>query len=106
MNDGLLERLDDVDRLSQKLIKLAGLIRHASYGYSGFFDQVKIQEMELDKIYQYDLSLLGDVEVLENSLNDFPARPLDELYKEWEQKIRALETRIEERKNLFTVQGQ
>ncbi len=106
MNDGLLERLDDVDRLSQKLIKLAGLIRHASYGYSGFFDQVKIQETELDKIYQYDLSLLTDIEALESSLNEFPTRPFDEMYKEWEQKVRALENRIDERKNLFTVQGQ
>jgi len=97
LDAGNLAELDDLDRLSQKLFKVANSIRFASYGYSGFFDQVKIQENELDRIYQFDLSLLGDVETLENNLKQSGERTA------WEQQIAALEKRIDERKNLFAT---
>jgi len=99
LNAGNLEELDDLDRLSQKLFKLANSIRHASYGYSGFFDQVKIQEAELDRLYQYDISLMGDVETLEKSLKNSTER------KEWEEQIVTLEKKINDRKDLFATTG-
>jgi hypothetical protein len=105
LNAGNLDELDDVDLLSQKLFRIANTIRHASYGYSGFFDQVKIQEAELDRIYQYDLSLVNDVEALEKGLKSDPTLTSGEQRKKWEQQIAALEKRIEDRKNLFAVTG-
>ena len=101
LSEGKLDELDDVDRLSQKLFKIANSIRHASYGYSGFFDQVKIQEAELDRIYQYDLSLMNDVESLESNLKSDPTLTDAEQRNRWEQSISALERRVEERKNIF-----
>ena len=97
LNAGNLAELDDLDRLSQKLFKLANILRHASYGYSGFFDQVKIQEAELDRLYQFDLSLMTDVETLENALKEANDRAT------WEQQIGALEKRVDDRKNLFAT---
>ena len=97
---GKLDGLAEIDRLSQKAFKAAGMIRYASYGYSGFFDQVKIQEAELDRIYQYDLSLVADIEKLEASVQNIAGN-----WKDCEDKMNALERRIEERKNLFTVAG-
>lgn len=105
VNEGQLERLDEIDRYSQRLLKIGNLVRHATYGYSGFFDQQKIQEAELDRIYQFDLSLVADVEALENSIKEYPARPLDEMEKEWAQKVGALEKHLESRKDLFAVNG-
>lgn len=105
VNEAQLEPLDQLDRYSQRLLKIANLVRYATYGYSGFFDQVKIQEAELDKIYQYDLSLVADVDAVENSIKGYPARPLDEMQKEWSQKIGTLETHVEGRKDLFAVTG-
>ena len=101
LSAGKLDDLDDVDRLSQKLFKIANSIRHASYGYSGFFDQVKIQEAELDRIYQYDLSLMNDVEALESNLKTDPTLTDVEQRKKWEQQIVALEKRIDDRKNVL-----
>lgn len=37
-------------------------LRTADYGYSGFFDAVKIEEPELDKLLEYDYGLLEVVE--------------------------------------------
>jgi hypothetical protein len=101
LNEGNLDELDDLDRLSQKLFKIANSIRHASYGYAGFFDQVKIQEAELDRIYQYDLSLMSEVEALENSLTADPTLTNPEQRNKWEQRIVALEKKVDDRKNVL-----
>lgn len=98
VNQGQLDGLAEIDRLCQKLFKAANSIRYASYGYSGFFDQVKIQEAELDRIYQYDLSLIVDIEALESSVKQVNKT-------DWEEKINALETKIEGRKNIFVTAG-
>jgi hypothetical protein len=105
VEEGKLDGLAEIDRLSQKLRKSADSIRHASYGYSGFFDQVKIREAELDRIYQYDLSLISDIEALENSAKKDPTKTIDEQKRSWEDKIEALDTKIEGRKSLFTTIG-
>src|SRR5262245_13452802 len=100
VNAGRLDGLAEMDRLSQKVFKAANTIRYASYGYSGFFDQVKIQEAELDRLYQYDLSLVTDIEALEAAAQNVAVNT-----KEFETRINELEKRIEDRKNLFTVAG-
>lgn len=96
VNKGQLQGLAEIDRLAQKITKVAGSIRYASYGYAGFFDQVKIQEAELDRIYQYDFALIADIEALEAGAKQ--NNPTD-----WDERINALETKIEGRKNIFVT---
>ena len=63
----LFERLDrDLDGLSQA-------VRFADYGASGLFDVVKIYDEELDRLYQFDLSLLEDLEALAADLAAIPS---------------------------------
>jgi hypothetical protein len=82
IKDGNIEEIDDVESASIKLRTFIDRIRTAAYGYSGFFDAVKINETELTQIYQFDLTLLNLVDSvvaaidnLEASLNTdgFPA---------------------------------
>jgi hypothetical protein len=58
---GKLAALDPLDRLAGRLVKLRDNIRLADYGYTGFFDAAKIKEDELDRMYEYDLSLREEV---------------------------------------------
>jgi hypothetical protein len=51
---GQIDFLDDIDSVGLKLRTFADRIKNASYGYSGFFDAVKINEKELEKIYAFD----------------------------------------------------
>jgi hypothetical protein len=99
VNQGKLDGLAELERLSQKMIKAANQIRHASYGYSGFFDQVKIKENELDRLYQLDLSMLSDVEALETSLKNPNAA------NEWDSKIQAIDQKLDDRKHLFSLES-
>ena len=61
---GQIDALPLCDRLRGRLDKLIGRIRGAMLGYSGFFDLVQIGETELDRIYDYDVSLMDEVDEL------------------------------------------
>lgn len=61
------------DRLDRRLEGLGQSIRFSDYGATGFFDIEKIGEEELARVYEFDLSLLADLEVLSGSLSAIPA---------------------------------
>jgi cell division protein FtsB len=44
-------------------------------GYSGFFDLVQVDEELLDRIYDFDVNLMEQVESLARSVEKLPARP-------------------------------
>ena len=64
-SSGRLFEVGPVDRVLKKLDQVENRIRFASYGYAGFFDEVKIEEPQLDLIYRFDLSLIEKVEEFE-----------------------------------------
>jgi len=59
---GTLEYVDDMESAAIKYRQFIDRVRNASYGYSGLFDAVKINEAELTKIYQYDLTMVNLVD--------------------------------------------
>ena len=59
ISQGEILYVDDLEKAAIKLRTFIDKIRRASYGYSGFFDAVKINEDELARVYEYDASLLG-----------------------------------------------
>jgi hypothetical protein len=58
----------------KKLDQVENRIRFASYGYAGFFDAVKIEEPQLDRIYQFDLSLVEKVEEFERLARELSSK--------------------------------
>ena len=54
--------LDEIGRLDRRLRRAADSLRHASYGYTGAFDQVRMRDEELERIYRFDLGMLDQVE--------------------------------------------
>lgn len=61
------------DRLDRRLDGLAQAIRFSDYGATGFFDVEKIGEQELARFYEFDLSILDDLNNLSESLSAIPA---------------------------------
>ena len=66
------------DRLDRRLEGLGQAIRFSDYGVTGFFDVEKIGEEELARVYEFDLSLLADLESLSGSLSAIPAPGQDD----------------------------
>jgi hypothetical protein len=56
---GGLEHITELEGSALKLRQFIDRVRRASYGYAGFFDAIRINENELSKVYQYDLTLLN-----------------------------------------------
>lgn len=59
-----LDVLTDMDRLVAKFDRVTSKVNHASYGYAGFFDAVKIKEEHLDRMMECDNQLVTDSESL------------------------------------------
>lgn len=58
ISQGEISYVDDLEAAAVKLRTFADRIRRATRGYSGLFDAVKINEQELEKLYQYDAAML------------------------------------------------
>jgi hypothetical protein len=69
ISSGQLDLMDDLDRAVRKVQILVDRIRTASYGYSGFFDVIKVKERQLDALYEFDNALLDQVARVSDSVN-------------------------------------
>jgi len=59
LNDSKVAELaGPMNRLVARVDRVAEKVNHASYGYSGFFDSIKIEEPELDRMLAYDTQLM------------------------------------------------
>lgn len=70
---GSLELVDDLEGSAIKLRGFIDRIKGAAYGYAGFFDAVRINQPELDKLYTYDLALLENAEKLAHAVDNVEA---------------------------------
>jgi len=65
------KKINDIELLEslrKKINTLSDKVRFAPYGESSFFADSKIDEDELEKIYEYDFYLLIDLEKINNDL--------------------------------------
>ena len=68
ISQGEIKWVDDVESAAIKLRQFIDRVRTTSYGYSGLFDAVKINEKELALIYAYDEAMLGLVDVMDRAV--------------------------------------
>ena len=76
---GKLEYLDQLDRLVGRLRKVRDNLRYADYGYTGWWDAVKIKEDELDNMYAYDLKMREQVVAIDAAVQDLAAATEEDL---------------------------
>jgi hypothetical protein len=77
---GKIDPLPAIDRVRSRLDTLATRIRGAVRGYSGFFDLVEVDAALLDHVYEFDVHLATDVELLAKKIEDMPNQ-LEQLEK-------------------------
>ena len=82
VSNGMIKYVDDMEKAALALRTFIDKITTAARGYSGLFDAVKINEKELEAIYQFDVAFftLGDqvssaLDNVEASLGDEAALP-------------------------------
>ncbi|HEX9639175.1 MAG TPA: hypothetical protein VGB99_16700 [Acidobacteriota bacterium] len=62
---GSMELIDELGRAGKAAQRARDRLRYASHGYSGFFDPVQVDQVKLEKLYQFDVGLVEAVEALQ-----------------------------------------
>ena len=71
-DEGQIGVLHLFERLDRRLDGLSQAVRFADYGASGLFDVEKIGEDALERLYEFDLALVDDVEGLSDAVGALP----------------------------------
>ena len=66
---GKLAAIVMLERANMRLQLLIDRVKVASYGYSGWFDAVRVREDELDALYSFDAKLAEELERLRGVLD-------------------------------------
>jgi hypothetical protein len=101
---GDLDVINDVETARKRLDKVVNRIRYAERGYSGFFDAMKVDEAVLGKIYQFDMSLVEDVDGVWSAATTAERTPIGEARPAVQDligRIDALDGRLSERENVL-----
>ena len=73
VSQGELMYVDDLEKAALKVRTFIDKIRRAAYGYSGFFDAIKINEEELARLYEYDAAMLDLVDEVGRAIDNVAA---------------------------------
>jgi hypothetical protein len=87
--------LTDMDRLMAKVDRVTEKVIHASYGYSGFFDVVKVKEENLDRMIDFDNKLVDEVNSLTADADAFKAELITGEFKNSKEGIQNLTEKLE-----------
>jgi hypothetical protein len=101
-----LDVLPDIDRLTAKMDRITEKVNHASYGYAGFYDIVKIKEDSLDRMITFDNQLLDEVDALTASIEDLKAQLLSGNYSNLKDKIQTITDKFELLEDTFDKREQ
>jgi len=101
---GQLADLDIVDRAARKLQALADRVKYDSYGYSGYFDPVKIREPELEELYRFDLGLFEKVDGISKAAQEVGSMDIKQGIRELENLLDAFEDHLKRRRDFRPVE--
>ncbi len=78
VSNGQIQYVDDMEKAALQLRTFIDKISTAPRGYSGLFDAVKINEKELEAIYQYDAAFFDLADQVSHALDNVEASLGDE----------------------------
>jgi len=97
-----------MDRLIMRFDRVTQKVNHATYGYSGFFDIVKIDEAKLDRMLAFDSGLVDYATVLVDKSKALKKEVMDnkfeaviEKMKDIEESLNSLESMFDARKEVI-----
>jgi len=97
----LHEVLTDMDRFIMRFDRVSEKINHASYGYAGFFNIVKVEEEKLDKMIEFDTGLIDDVDKIVEETTAFKKEVMKQKFEKVREHIQNLSDMLEELEETF-----
>jgi hypothetical protein len=85
-----LDVLSDMDRLVARFDRVAEKVNHASYGYSGFFDVIKVKEEALDRMIDFDNKMVDEAAKVVDESSTFKTEIMKQKYDKAKERIQSL----------------
>ena len=101
VDNRIIETWTGMDRLIAKFDRVSERIHHAVYGYSGFFDAVKIREDRLDRLIKFDSDLIGSISETASRVQKFKSEVAGRKFVEAKTRIEELVKAIDELEETF-----
>src|SRR5512137_2697460 len=101
-----LDIMPDIDRLVAKMDRITEKVNHASYGYAGFYDIVKVKEENLDAMITFDNQLLDEVNALSTTIIDLKTQLMSNNFANLKDKIQTVADKIELLEDTFDKREQ
>lgn len=95
------EALTDMDHLLMRFDRVAEKINHASYGYAGFFNILKIQEEKLDKMIVFDVGLITQVKEIVDESESLKKEAVKGVFEHAKERLQKLEELLESLEETF-----
>ena len=93
--------LTDMDRLMAKMDRVVEKVNHASYGYGGFFDAVKVKEDSLDHMIDFDNKLMDYINALAAEIDAFKADLASGNTSTLKSRVQSVTDKLESLENTF-----
>jgi len=97
----LHEVLTDMDRFIMRFDRVSEKINHASYGYAGFFNIVKVEEEKLDKMIEFDNGLIDNVDKIVEETTAFKKEVMKQKFEKVRERIQNLSDMLEDLEETF-----
>lgn len=94
--------LNDVDKLVMIFDRIAEKINHAPYGYTGFFDVVKVEEEDLDRMINFDAKLLEQIGEITQTAKTFKTETFEQKLEKAKEHVQKLRNLVEGLEQTFT----
>lgn len=102
----LHEVLTEMDRLIMRFDRVAEKINHASYGYAGFFNILKIRERKLDKMIIFDSDLIDHVKEILDETAVFKGEVMKNELERVREHVQKLRNSLESLEEKFDGRGE
>ena len=100
------EVLTDMDILVTRYDRVAEEINHASYGYAGFFNVLKVDEEKLDKMIEFDTQLIDEVQAIVDEASAFKKDTSNNMYENAKGHIQKTNNALEALGDAFDGRGE
>lgn len=96
------EVLTNMDHLVMKFDRVAEKINHASYGYTGFFNVLKVGEKKLDGMIEFDSQLIDHVQKIVDETADFKKEIAEKKFEKAGGHIEKLDGSLDSLEKIFS----
>ena len=102
----LHEVLTEMDRLVMIFDRVTAKIDHASYGYAGFFNILKVKEEKLDKMIAFDNELINQAQEIVDNTTVFKREAVKREFTKAREHIEKLRASLEAIEEKFDQRGE